>query len=1581
MQKLQLYIDGQRVDLFDDETISLTQTIKNVRDISKVFTDFSRSFTIPASKTNNKIFKHYDNFFIVDSVDSRIKIDASIEINDVPFRSGKVRIDGVELKKGTPYSYKITFFGNTVTLKDLFGEDKLSGLEFDDNLNRIYDAPTIKTNLQLSPSNHNVIVPLITHTKRLYYDSSSIVDQTGNLNPNAVDSGVAWNELKYALRVHSIIEAIESTYGITFSEDFFTPSNLPYYNLYMWLHRNKGAVTSIDGDQTLTKLISGWSTVDNTGSFVAGSTLRLKDQDWTDLRLTLTRSSSSPYNISVTRNGVEVFAQTGIVSPTYVIDLLYAAQDYARYQVTISYSSAILFSNVNWTVNYAGSVNSESYDSGSVDAAASFDFIVKDQITEIKVIDFVTGLFKMFNLTAESEDGINVTVKTLDEYYGEGQLRDITSYLDAETSTVDATIPYKEISFKYEDTQSFLAENHNNLTGQEWAKESYNSEDNIREGESFTVQVPFAHFKYERLIDVSSLASTDIQWGWAADKDQNAYVGKPLLFYPILQSHSGIRFIDEVSANGNYDDSSVISSPIIMPSNSLSFDSTVSTDNINFKLEKNEYSRANDFTGTLFLNYHFNYIASVFSKNRRLTKVRAKLPVSFLTTYSLADTLSISDKQYNINSITTDLSNGMSELELLNIVDTNALKPFVTTAAPSAEFTAYGSVLLGSEETTLYYTVNGGTQQTLFTGTLTETCTELATVTDLNQGDVIVIYTDENEAIAGSETSICPEEVTAVGTYQFVLESTSTDVAVAIDTSIIITTTTTSTTTTTTSTTTTTTTTTEPPAPTEDITISGQQFIPAAGASDVVYTITTVFPSSAWSVGVTQIGGNFATMDVTFETGNTGTGTGSVTLSYGENFSASQAGIFLTVTQTNGSSGDTIAILQDPAGTPTTTTTTTTTTTLPPTTTTTTSTTTTTTSTTTTTTIPPTQTLKALMKWCGGESTVGVEFVNLSSLPVGLVIKGNGGVLGTLCWEIIDNAYTGSTIQSTEDDANVYSNCDSCENPPTTTTTTTQPPTTTTTTTTTQAPFTTVQITGNFAAAVEGTTRTYGTLVGGNTTGTISYTWSILNGVINGSTTSDTVNVTWTTPGTGYLYVTVLRGGEAANATRSLEVLPLYYIFTACDGGESVIDRLGTAPASNQRYANFAVTPIDYYTYSGFTTNSSAGWTIVGVQRVFEGGAITFGCPTSTTTTTTQAYQSVILLEQSPSYGTGWTTTEYACAGVGGTSVVLAYIGSNDTLTTETVVYTDTGLSNPYDGNNGWFKIQGSTTIIQIAPNGTIDTTQACSPTTVAFITGVPAFVIEGETDTYGSEVWSNQSGTPSYSWSVSLGRIIGGSYDGLGNSGITGVSSIDVVWGEFETGTGSIFLQASVNGASDTVSETLTVLPIYYVFDACDGGETVISKFSTEPTLNQRFVDFSVTPEEYYTYNGGIVNSATGYTVKSLQAVTPTATGCPVTTTTLPPEDLTITGPTSISGSGQPGVVYTIGTVFQSTDWEVSQAPLSGFTGIDITFVTSTSGTGDGSVTVNFGSNPSTTETRRSVITVTSATDSVNIVISQNPS
>jgi len=59
MRKIQVYIKGQRLELFNDEKITINSSIQNVYDISKVFTDYSQGFTVPASPHNNAIFQHF----------------------------------------------------------------------------------------------------------------------------------------------------------------------------------------------------------------------------------------------------------------------------------------------------------------------------------------------------------------------------------------------------------------------------------------------------------------------------------------------------------------------------------------------------------------------------------------------------------------------------------------------------------------------------------------------------------------------------------------------------------------------------------------------------------------------------------------------------------------------------------------------------------------------------------------------------------------------------------------------------------------------------------------------------------------------------------------------------------------------------------------------------------------------------------------------------------------------------------------------------------------------------------------------------------------------------------------------------------------------------------------------------------------------------------------------------------------------------------------------------------------------------------------------------------------------------------
>ena len=126
MQQVQLYIEDKRVELFKDETISLVESIQNVKDPAKVFTDFTKTFTVPATKENNKLFQHYYNFEITGGFDARLKTSSVIKLNGIDFKKGKIKLEGVDLKDNKPNAYRVTFFGNLVELKDLIGNDLLS---------------------------------------------------------------------------------------------------------------------------------------------------------------------------------------------------------------------------------------------------------------------------------------------------------------------------------------------------------------------------------------------------------------------------------------------------------------------------------------------------------------------------------------------------------------------------------------------------------------------------------------------------------------------------------------------------------------------------------------------------------------------------------------------------------------------------------------------------------------------------------------------------------------------------------------------------------------------------------------------------------------------------------------------------------------------------------------------------------------------------------------------------------------------------------------------------------------------------------------------------------------------------------------------------------------------------------------------------------------------------------------------------------------------------------------------------------------------------------------------------------------
>jgi hypothetical protein len=679
-QEVQLYIDGVRADLFNDESIQITSSIQNVRDISKVFTDYSQTFTLPASQTNNKIFKRYYNPDVINGFDARLKVEAVIEINYQTFKEGKIKLEGVDLKDNTPYAYKVTFFGNTVSLKDLIGEDQLDSLDLS-VYDVAYNYTTIETALSAGIDKNGItdaiICPLISAQERWFYNASFGIAQ-GNIA--SAGYGATWTSLKYAIRLHCLILAIEAKYGIDFSTDFFNTSNVNWFNLYMWLHREKGAITTPQSQNVSIEAFDDYDsfygiTVENGGSRFDYSDTEEFDTIVYKNRLTIiTDSSSASFKVRSKINGSVNFESSTLTGSTsytvFLPDISFNC--YQEFEIVPDNTFTVI-SNLTDPVTYTY-YRASRYVNGSfvafhdyalendISITVSSYTVISDNIPKMKIIDFLNAIFKMFNLTAYERGG-QIVVRTLQSFYAAGSYFDITEYVDMSQSSVAPSTLFKQIDFKYQGLGTLLAQNHKEQFNLDWATEQY-ALDAKYDGITYDVTVPFEHMKYERLRDQVTNGLTTVQWGWMVDKvntdgSGSPYIGLPLVFYPVSSTGNNIYIY-----NGSTRD---VITTYFVPSNSVDKVSATNSSNINFKAELNEYEGV-IYEGTLFDEYYSSYIESVFNSQTRILKVSAYLPIKILTEYKPEDTFIVSDRGYKINSISTDITTGKSEIELINIV-------------------------------------------------------------------------------------------------------------------------------------------------------------------------------------------------------------------------------------------------------------------------------------------------------------------------------------------------------------------------------------------------------------------------------------------------------------------------------------------------------------------------------------------------------------------------------------------------------------------------------------------------------------------------------------------------------------------------------------------------------------------------------------------------------------------------------------------------------------------------------------------------------------------------------------------------
>ena len=671
--------DFKRLDLFEDESVSITDSIKNVRDVAKIFTPFSQQFNVPASKHNAKIFRHYEDQDIINSFDARYKVDALIKLNGTDYKKGKIKLSSVSLKNNKPHAYKLIFFGETIELKDILGEGMLSDLTFPSNLNFAYNHATISPMLQ---NLGDVCFPLITHTKNMRYNNSLY----RSITPVAGEK-LNYRDIKPAIKVKKIIEAIEATYpDIDFTGEFFNTTD--FHDLYLWMHREKGFMSNAPEGGGLNVLRGHFHQVDDTDANLTlqGSSTEMRPlfgqspnfitgTGGKTVTLTFnitTASADDKFNLRVYNSsstftfGGETFTfpETNVFNEeltgsTSYSEIVLQNQTSAVVNVFIEVTSTNTFNIQTFEIVASKTgVGSGTYTLDSLSVANTV--LINRQMPKIKTFDFITNLFKMFNLVAY-KDGTQIRVLPLNDFYDEGVSYDITKYVDTTKNSISKVLQFKNFNFNFKSKKSYLVEKSDELQADNFGGSDLGLSQG--DGGDYKIELDFEKMMYERLSDEhpSSGALTTIGQGAMLDKDFNATIGKPLLLYITNQISSTTFVLENVDGGGTsptiseYNRPSQVRVPVSDSSSAL-----------NFGLEQDEFFLEPKGTN-LLKKYYLDYVASVFHPQARINKVDAYLPLHIILNYQLNDTFIIGNKPYRINSIKTNLLNNKSSLELYSL--------------------------------------------------------------------------------------------------------------------------------------------------------------------------------------------------------------------------------------------------------------------------------------------------------------------------------------------------------------------------------------------------------------------------------------------------------------------------------------------------------------------------------------------------------------------------------------------------------------------------------------------------------------------------------------------------------------------------------------------------------------------------------------------------------------------------------------------------------------------------------------------------------------------------------------------------
>ena len=734
----------EQLETFKDENITIKENVKDFRDIKKVLTSLSKSFTIPASKRNNRILGHYyrNDLF---NVDSRALIDAKLTLNDADYKFGNVSLEDTKFKNNEPYSYTIRFYGNLTELNKKIGEDELTDLDFS-----AYDlqTPSFFNQFQASSSasalNRPLVFPLLSRDRRfLSHTSNSTYSQTNGYTnaPNVSYSnstrvpdyyGVVERDLVGALQSGAILDVIEAKYGLNFTGVFNDAGYIRDLRLLLLKRGGDG----LDGDTRVSKSVSNFSPStdfdDNENRFKTTSNgfitaevydyLNFFTEKFAEIDFQVS-TTASDFKVHLKRNGETI--ETVEDTDSHTVELDSSIDNNSAFTFEVE-ASGIATVNLSATMKAErrskSSITTQAQQSisGSVAFTGSDgdSYLISDNLPKMKVIDFISDLIKRFNVVATVDGNLNVDTQHFDYYINQGNTIDISKYVDISGHKIGRPNFHSGIRFTTEKVETIGEYGFQKVNGRKYGELKFdlNTGDRKLDGEMYKVDLKSKMIPVDAPTNVDDGIVANFQSMILVDKKGEEIQLAPTFLYTKIMDNRNIAY-DNGSSVVQVNTFIQIPSEVYYENEDL--DSVSLGDFIvgnYFAAEPSVMvSPPFNFRGAnLFNAFYSNTISIAFGEASRRAEYTAYLPIRFLSTLSTADIIIVADKKHIVESYSTNFLTGKTSFKLIQIDE--ATSDLFTTQSVTTVDNQNTSYIDANTGTAKHSKVSGGTNISVIGG-------------------------------------------------------------------------------------------------------------------------------------------------------------------------------------------------------------------------------------------------------------------------------------------------------------------------------------------------------------------------------------------------------------------------------------------------------------------------------------------------------------------------------------------------------------------------------------------------------------------------------------------------------------------------------------------------------------------------------------------------------------------------------------------------------------------------------------------------------------------------------------------------